>query len=53
MVRATVVLEQLENEAVKGKLATARYRQEITELERRLENRFSSASNHSTCQGSI
>ena len=35
---AEEVLGQLENQAVQGKLAAARYRQEITELERKLEN---------------
>jgi hypothetical protein len=35
---AEEVLEQLENEAAQGKLAVAKYRQEVTELERKLEN---------------
>jgi len=35
---AEEVLEQLENEAAQGKLATAKNRQEVTELERKLEN---------------
>ena len=35
---AEEVLEQLENETAQGKLAAAQYRQEVTELEKRLEN---------------
>jgi len=35
---AEEVLEQFKNEAVQGKLAATQYRQEVTELERRLEN---------------
>jgi len=35
---AEEVLEQLENEAAQGKLAAARYHQEVAELEKRLEN---------------
>jgi hypothetical protein len=35
---AEEVLDQLENEAARDKLATARYRQEVVELEKRLEN---------------